>query len=195
MADSGAATPLQPAGRFLSSVKKLFQPGALHNWCTAIVAMGQLCKAERNNGWCGRCFYVLACIAHLAMFAGILLWAWRAGGVLGHIVAVTGFGAWSMADKSIEYVWYKQQSPLLGAAAVWCVMAAIFGLIAVMATIVVGIGLTAGWLALQLLAHLCSCLERTNGAKGSCISHQWCLDQLEYVSEQLKEVCKLPDGL
>lgn len=77
--------------------------------------------------------------------AHLLIWHFISGAAAGY--SFLGLSIVSIADKVIEYIWYKKQSPLLGAAVVWIVWALVYGIIAVVIAVVL-------WFLLFLLGLL-----------------------------------------
>jgi hypothetical protein len=73
-----------------------------------------------SGGWTGFIFFLLSCLAQVIIVGAAGLLTWRVAGQHAAIAMGVGLSALSFADKSIEYAWYKQQSPLLGAAAIFC---------------------------------------------------------------------------
>jgi hypothetical protein len=89
----------------------------------------------------------------------------------------------SIADKSLEYVFYKGQLPLLGAAGLWFVIGAGLGLFAFLAIVILS-----AW-------YLFWCLVFTVGlACTKCFygSHEWWSENLGAAREGLREAWKLP---
>ena len=134
---------------------------------------------------------MLACLLQLAVIAGAALVTWRLAGVAAAVAMAVGLSALSVADKSLEYLWYKGQLPLMGAAGLWLLIACGLGVLAVLQTVVCSIVLTLWCVVLIVPVAVCWCLERANCAQGSC---KKCADVLVAAREQLRQVWKLPGG-
>jgi hypothetical protein len=132
---------------------------------------------------------VLACLLQLAVIAGAALGTWRLAGQAAAFAMMVGLSALSVADKSLEYLWYKGQLPLMGTAALWLLIACGLGVLAVLQTVVCSIVWTVWCVVLVVLVAVCWCLKRANCAQGSCKKFA---GMLEAARDQLRRIGKLP---
>lgn len=132
-------------------------------------------------------FFVLACLAQLAVVAGAGLVTWRLFGSAAAIAMGVGLSALSVADKSIEYACIKQQMPLLGAVGLWCVIAVGLGFVTVLQIAVCSLVLFPLCVLLVVLVIVSWCVK--------CVwprSHEWCTNCLEAAGQGVRDVWKLP---
>lgn len=95
----------------------------------------------------------------------------------------------SIANKYLEYVCFKQQPPLLGAAGVWCAVAVGLGACTLLQVLVTSIVLTCGCIVLVAVACMCWCVRRINWAD---TARKWCMRLLEAMRELLRRAWQLP---
>jgi hypothetical protein len=108
---------------------------------------------------------------------------WFLAGTTAAIVLAVSLSALSILDKSLEYVLYKRQLPLLGAAGLWLVIGA-----ALLLAACVNIFTLSIWYMFWCMVHLVG-LACTKCFFGS---HEWWSEKLGAAREGLREAWKLP---